>query len=250
MEEKVYGQENFNLPHDVVTLPSGGKFYKNKKKTVKVGYLTANDENLLVNATRNGGKGLINQLVRSKLYEPDLRPDELLDGDIETILIFLRNTSFGPEYNLNLVDPQTGSEFKATIRLDELNFIKPEVEADENGHYTTKLPKSGATVKLRPLSYGEIQDIDNMAQNYPGGLIPPRVTWKLQKQIVEVNGSVDMTEINKLISTMLIMDSKYISNFLDRNEPRVDLNREVVAPSGKKVSVRVTFGAEFFRPFF
>ena len=31
-ESKKYGQENFNLPHDVLNLPSGGKFYNNKKK--------------------------------------------------------------------------------------------------------------------------------------------------------------------------------------------------------------------------
>jgi hypothetical protein len=43
-----YGQQNFSLPHDVVPLPSGGVFYKNKKNAVKVGYLTANDENILM----------------------------------------------------------------------------------------------------------------------------------------------------------------------------------------------------------
>ena len=250
MEEKVYGQENFNLPHDVLTLPSGGKFYKSKKKSVKVGYLTAQDENLLVNATRNGGQGLISQLIRSKLYEPDLKPEDLLDGDIETILIFLRNTSFGPEYNVSLTDPQTGQEFKTTLLLTELNFIKPEVEPDDNGHYMVQLPKSKANVKIRPLTYGEVQDIENSAKNYPSGLIPPKVTWRLQKQIVEVEGSKDPAEIVKFITTLLIMDSKYISNFLDRNEPRVDLNREVTAPSGKKVQFRIAFGAEFFRPFF
>ena len=36
MEEAIqYGQQDFNLPHDVVTLPSQGKFYKNKKKSLK-----------------------------------------------------------------------------------------------------------------------------------------------------------------------------------------------------------------------
>ena len=44
-----HGQMDFNLPHDVVTLPSGGLFYKSKKKSVKVGYLTEIDENILVN---------------------------------------------------------------------------------------------------------------------------------------------------------------------------------------------------------
>ena len=31
MEEQNVNQMNFNLPHDVITLPSGGRFYKNKK---------------------------------------------------------------------------------------------------------------------------------------------------------------------------------------------------------------------------
>jgi hypothetical protein len=44
-----YGQMDFNLPHDVVQLPSRGLFYKSKKKSVKVGYLTASDENILSN---------------------------------------------------------------------------------------------------------------------------------------------------------------------------------------------------------
>ena len=39
-------------------------------------------------------------------------------------------------------------------------------------------------------------------------------------------------------------------NFLKDNEPRIELGREVTAPSGKKVLVRVAFGVEFFRPFF
>ena len=43
-----YGQMNLNLPHDVVPLPSQGLFYKNKKKSLKVGYLTAQDENILL----------------------------------------------------------------------------------------------------------------------------------------------------------------------------------------------------------
>ena len=45
---KIYGQDNFNLPHDVVPLPSQGKFYPSGKKSLKVGYLTASDENLLM----------------------------------------------------------------------------------------------------------------------------------------------------------------------------------------------------------
>ena len=96
-----HGQMDFNLPHDVVTLPSGGLFYKSKKKSVKVGYLTASDENILVNidSRKSINEGVVLPLLRNKLYERDLRPEELMESDIEAILLFLRNTSFGPEYS-------------------------------------------------------------------------------------------------------------------------------------------------------
>jgi DNA polymerase sigma len=81
-------------------------------------------------------------------------------------------------------------------------------------------------------------------------MIAPKATWRLTKQIVELNGSSDKGEIAKFIEQMPIMDSKYIKNFLNINEPKIDLNREVTAPSGKKVMVKIAFGAEFFRPFF
>ena len=247
MDENIkYGQENFNLPHDVITLPSGGKFYKSKKKTAKIGYLTAADENLLMSNTPD----MVTQLIRSKLYEPDLRPDELMQGDIEAILIFLRNTAFGPEYKVKVNDPDTGNLFDATILLDELNFAEIEVEPNEKGQYETILPKSQANVKLKPLTTKETREIDDMAKTYPTGRIAPRVTWMLQKQIVEVEGSSAQEDINRFIQSMPISDSKYVREFLDKNEPRLDLRKSVITPSGKKVDVRINFGVEFFRPFF
>jgi hypothetical protein len=48
-------QMNLDLPHDVVLLPSEGRFYKNKKKSVKVGYLTAADENILASVSNLSG---------------------------------------------------------------------------------------------------------------------------------------------------------------------------------------------------
>ena len=84
-QAKDYGQSNFSLPHDVVPLPSQGAFYKNKKKSIKVGYLTANDENILMAA----GNDMTQTLLRSKIYEPDIRIEDLMEGDVEALLIFL-----------------------------------------------------------------------------------------------------------------------------------------------------------------
>jgi hypothetical protein len=240
-----YAQSNLTLPHDIVPLPSEGVFYKNKKKSVKVGYLTAADENILM----AGGLDITTNLLRNKLYEPDMRIDDLLEGDVEAILVFLRNTGFGPEMNLNLTDPQTKKTFPATIVLDELNVNKGQ-KPNEDGTFITTLPKSNSTVKLKPITYGEINEIQKIIDTYPQGRVAPKVTLRLNKEIVEVNGTSDRAEIAKFVEQMPIMDSKYIRKFMDENEPKLDLRREVIAPSGERLTVNVGFGVEFFRPFF
>jgi hypothetical protein len=240
-----YGQANFSLPHDVVPLPSQGVFYKNKKKSIKVGYLTATDENLLM----AGGDGMTQNLLRTKIYEPDFRVDDMLEGDVEAVLIFLRNTAFGPEMELSLTDPATRKPFKATVALDQLSIIQGQ-QPNEDGTFITTLPKSQNTVKLKPMTYGEILENQRIADSYPIGRVVPKITLRLQKEIIEVNGITDKGEIAKFVESMPIADSKYIRNFMNENEPRLDMVRTVMTPSGEKLTVNVGFGVDFFRPFF
>ena len=245
-----YGQQNFSLPHDVVKLPSNGVFYKSKKKSIKVGYLTAADENLLMAGGDYGKDGLIMTLLRNKIYEPEIKPDELLQGDIQAILIFLRNTAFGPEYSFNVSDPETGKQFETTILLDELHIKECKFTPNEDGTFSTTLPKSNLNVKLKPLSFGELNELDNQAESYPTGRIAPKATWKLSKMIVDIEGNSDRGYISQTIDSLPISDAKYIRKFVDENEPTLDLTKKVIAPSGKETYVNIVFGVEFFRAFF
>ena len=250
MENEIqYGQMNFNLPHDVVPLPSQGLFYANKKKSVKVGYLTAQDENLLASVNM-GTTNVIGQLLKSKIYEPDVRIDDLLPGDVEAILIFLRNTAFGPKYKISSIDPQTSKRFESEIELSELNIKQTESKPGVDGYFETKLPMSDDVVKLRLLTYGEESLIDSELDLYPDGMIAPKVTRKLESYIVSINGSLDREQIVKYIQMMPIRDSQFIRKFINDSEPRLDLKKQVIAPSGERVDTSVSFGVEFFRPFF
>jgi len=247
MEEqsRIYGQQNLTLPHDVVPLPSDGIFYKNKKKSLKVGYLTASDENILL----AGGNDITLSLLRNKIYEPDVRIEDLLEGDVEAILVFLRNTAFGSDMEVTLTDPKTSNQFKSTVQLDTLSIIKGQ-EPSEDGTFITILPKSQSKVKLKLLTYGDVVEINKLSQSYPQGRVFPKVTLRLQKQIVELDGNSDKAEIAKFVEQMPIMDSKYIQKFLAENEPKLDMTKYVITPSGEKLQVNVGFGVDFFRPFF
>jgi hypothetical protein len=244
-----YGQMDFNLPHDVVKLPSKGLFYKPKKESLKVGYLTASDENLLMSPSIVTD-GIINTLLRKKIYEPGFDINQLLDVDAKVILIFLRNTSFGPEYKLNVEDPKTGKQFEASIMLDRMSIIQSKEKPNDDGTFTLTLPFSKNTVKVKFLSLYDTIEIDRILDSYPSGRVTPTVTTRLNRMVVELNGSPDRNDISTFCENMPIGDSKHIRNFLRDNEPRLDLKKEIVAPSGEKVTVSLAFGVEFFRPFF
>jgi len=244
-----YGQMDFNLPHDVVPLPSQGIFYKNKKKSVKVGYLTAQDENLLTSPNMDPTQ-IISTLLRSKIYEPEFKIDEMLAGDVEAVLLFLRNTAFGSDYTIRVVDPGTMKPFELTLDLSELNIRNNNIVPDSNGHIDTLLPVSGDNVKLRFLTYGEENAIDAEMDKYPKNMVVPKVTKKLETQIVSINGNSEKMFISQYVQKMPIKDSKHIRKFLLDSEPSLDLKKKVKAPSGEEVDVNIGFGVEFFRPFF
>ena len=81
-------------------------------------------------------------------------------------------------------------------------------------------------------------------------MVAPIVTKKLEMQIVEIDGSKDRSKINKEIIDLPIVDSKSLRKFMDQCQPKLDLKRVVKAPSGENVTVNVSFGVDFFRPFF
>ena len=254
MEQDVYvaGQQDFNLPHDVIQLPSNGVFYKSKKKAIKVGYLTAVDENIIAEADfkKSIQESIILPLLRNKVYERDLRPEELIDGDIEAILIFLRNTSFGPEYNVSVTDPSTGEKFNTSVLLDELNIKSPANLPNDEGLFETELPVSKNKVKLKILTMSDRIETERILRSYPSDRTAPTITTRLIQMIVELNGDRDRNKISTFVQqNMPIGDSKFIRRYMADNEPRLDLVKEVIAPSGERVMVDITFGVEFFRPF-
>ena len=126
MQEHLHNPEESILPYDVVTLPSQGLFYTNKKKTLKVTYLNASDENLLASPAVQQAGTLVDTLLAKKILDKDILVSDMPDCDKEAVLIFLRNTAFGPEYTVKLTDPKTKEEFERLfkgelpINLDKL----------------------------------------------------------------------------------------------------------------------------------
>jgi|TARA_R110000824_G_scaffold668_3_gene4114 hypothetical protein len=244
------GQQETILPYDIVTLPSQGIFYKNKKTSVKVTYLNASDENLLASPALQDSGDLVDTLLTRKILDKDILLTDMPECDKEAVLIFLRNTAFGTDYTIKLTDPKTKEEFSHTFDLSILKTKDIGVEIDGNNEFEFFLDISKKKVKLSfitPTDDKELKEIDKANKN---NIVNPYMTKQLEKIVKEVDGVRDAMTIAQFIQTMPIRDSQNIRKVIRENTPAIDLNIIVNSPSNTEVGVRIAFGVEFFRPFY
>lgn len=238
------------LPYDVVSLPSQGIFYESRKKTLKVTYLNASDENLLSTPSMIGSKKLIHTLLERKILDKDINVEELAECDKEAILIFLRNTAFGSDYTVKLKDPKTNNEFETSIDLSILKTKDIGVELDEKGEFEYYLEVSKKKCKLTLISPRIEKELQKINETYKDHPINPYITKQLEMVVKEIDGVRDSMSIAQTIQIMPIKDSQSIRKVIRENAPELDLNVKVKTPSNEEIGARIAFGLEFFRPFY
>ena len=239
-----------NIPYDIVELPSQGVFYKNKKKTLKVAYLTAADENILTSPNLSESGELMDTLLTQKVLDKDVDVKNLAECDKQAIFVFLRNTAFGPSYTFNLVDPETSKEFEHTEDLSVLKTKEISAKPDNEGLFEYTLPTSGKKCKLRLLSPEDTRILAELEKSYKDMKIKPMATKRLEKCVIELDGERDPMNISLAIHTLPLKDAQDIRKFLQSVEPGLDVSKVAKAPSGANVSYSINFGLNFFRPFF
>ena len=238
------------LPYDMVSLPSQGVFYKNGKKSVKVTYLNASDENLLATPSMIGSEGLVDILISRKILDKDIVVEDMATCDKEAILVFLRNTAFGSDYIIKVKDPKTGDSFDTTIDMSVLKVKETDLVLDGNGEFEFLLPKCEKKCKLTLLSPIHQKALSKIEETYKDQKISPYMTKQLEMVVKEIDGNRDPMTIANFIQTMPILDSQNIRKIIRKNAPELDLNVKVMTPSNEEIGVKINFGVEFFRPFY
>ena len=238
------------IAYDVVELPTKGIYYKNKKKSVRVAYLTAADENILSSQNLIASGKVIDELLKRKIIDKDLSVDEIVEEDRQAVLIFLRNTAFGSDYTLTATDPKTGEQFSVDVDLSELKVKDFTLEEDVNGEYPYFMEKSKANITFQFLTMKQEKEIDEIRKSWNGVGVAPVITKQLEFMIKSVGGNKEQMSIRQFIESLPIKDSQDFRRYITENKPGLDLTQTVTTPSGDSVQIEVGFGVEFFRPFY
>ena len=153
---------DFTDSFDVIPLPSKGQCYEGNMSTIAVSYLTANDENMIVSPNLYRDGLILDYLLKAKIKNKNIDPDDLLEGDREAIILWLRATGYGTQYPITVTDNKTGIEFDTVLDLTQIKHKPFLLEGDENGYFDYTLPMTKDEVKFRFLTHGDIKQIEEI----------------------------------------------------------------------------------------
>jgi len=237
--------------HEVIKFPSQGLYYHNKISEVKVEYMTSKDEDLLTTPSLIENGTVLDVLLRRKIKTPGINPEELLAGDRNAIILFLRTSSYGSDYTVNVSDPRTGNSFKAVVDLLKLRYKVVEERPDEHGFFTVQLPMRKKLVTFKLLSAGEENLIFKKSEAVKEAYnleFSEFNTMKLKAHIMAINEKTDRSYIDKFVDAMPALDAYSIRKKILEVSPDVDMSYEFTAKDGYTFSTNLIVGIDFFFP--
>ena len=151
-EESMFNNIDPSIQYDVIQLPSNGQCYKSKIDRLPVAYLTAYDENIITSPNLYKDGLVIDFLLKNKIVNNAINVDELVTGDADAIILFLRATSYGADFPIIVNDPETGEQIDTTIDLTTLKPKEFKLVGDENGWFEFVTPLKKDKIKFKFLT--------------------------------------------------------------------------------------------------
>lgn len=203
---------DFSESFDVIPLPSRGECYEGNMSTIAVSYLTANDENMIVSPNLYRDGLILDYLLKAKIKNKNIDPDDLLEGDRDAIILWLRATGYGTKYPITVTDNKTGVNFDTVVDLTQIKHKPFVLKGDSNGCFDFTLPISKDEVKFRFLTHGDIKQIESIDNEEQSNVKKERLT----RIIEELSDFIDNDDtLNKEEKTKLYEAKRNITKWRD-----------------------------------
>lgn len=237
--------------YEIVSLPSKGLYYSHEISEVEVEYMTSRDEDLLTTPSLIESGTVLDLLLKRKIKTKGIDPEELLAGDRNAIILFLRTSSYGTDYTVQVNDPRNDNSFKEVVDLLKLDYKKITETPNDNGYFTVKIPMRKKTVEFRLMNSKEDNDLFKKAESIKeayGEEFSQYSTMKLISSIISIDGKTDRSYIERFINAMPALDAYTIRKKILDVSPDVDMTYEFTAKDGYKFEATLSVGLDFFSP--
>ena len=240
------------FPSEVVDLPSGGKLYPEghplREGKIEIKYMTAREEDILTSQNLIKKGVVIDKLLDSLILTEGVKSDDLILGDKNAVMVAARVLAYGPDYECDVTNPNTGVVFKHSFNLADCPF--KEIGEDISGNtFETTLPVSKTKVTFKLLTGKEEKAIEAELKNTKkmGGQVTPELTTRLRHTIVSINGEDSKPSISEFVQNMLSRDSLHLRQEIAKVSPDIELQQEVEM-EGETVTVDIPMTVNFFWP--
>ena len=248
----------FRVPTEFVPLPSFGLVYPpssplHNLKEIEVRYMTAIDEDILTSRSLLRSGKAIDAVLKNCILDARINPEELLSGDKNALITFLRVSGYGPEYKVEIDCPSCEETSKYEFDLSQLEMKTLDVEPIEQGEnrFHIQLP-TGTHIEFKFLNSAEekeISDAQDRIKRSTNSPIDRNVTTRLKNTIISIDGNNDPSLINQYVDTLNVRDSRALRKYMEDNTPDIDMNQEFNCPHcGHRGEVDVPISVGFFWP--
>lgn len=260
VSKQEYAKQEFDvvIPVDAVPLPSAGKVYPEEHpfhNAEQVSYrgMTAKEEDILMSEALIKRGTVITELIKSCLIDKNVNVNSLLSGDRNAIMIAIRISGYGREYEPTFVCPQCNHKNETKYDLADLSIKPLTIEPTIPGAnlFKFKLPMSGKEVEFKFLTGTEEEKVLQVSETRKKKGIPNNnlVTSRLMSSIVSVDGNSNPGYISGFVGAMLARDSLALRNYMNKHEPGVDMEVEFTCAGCEYYDkIQLPMGSSFFWP--
>ena len=220
----VHPSLSYVVPTEFVDLPSRGKFYSKDNtlkgvQQVEIKYMTAREEDILVNQDYIARGIVLDKLVESILVDRSIVVTDIGDVDKMAILVQARKTGYGTNYQMKLNCDNCKTEQIFNFDLDELvsNALEESNNApedilvdEETGTFSFNLPVCKYDVVCRVLNNEDFKYLIELEKQRKKHSLDYNYTIELLRRMI-----IEIKEPNSNQNTIPITDPDIISQFLD-----------------------------------
>jgi len=253
---------SFVVPTEFVELPSEGKYYPeghplHNTDSIEIKQMTAKEEDLLTSRTLLKKGVALERVLQNILVDRSINLDSLLVGDRNAIIVAMRVSGYGSDYNTQVTCPQCTAGQPYSFDLNSATIYHGEDKEDlqvtqnEDGTFDVSLPRTNVSVTFRLLTGTDEKRLANMVnnKNTRKTLEDNAVTTQLATMVVAVNGDSSQEAVHYFINNVPSIDARHLRLAYRLTAPNVDLTQNFACSEcDHEQDMEVPLSADFFWP--